>query len=167
MTQEVNNAGGAQNRTSVECRGDLELVVTRTFNAPTSTVYRAWSQPKLFQRWWVPKSVSGISLLSCDMDVRTGGKYRLEFGAGGSDTMAFFGKYLEVVPNERILWTNDEGEEGAITTVTFEDQGGRTLLNFYDVYPSKEALKEALQASAAALPEQLEQLDELLSSIGE
>jgi len=101
------------------------------------------------------------------MDVRTSGKYRLEFGAGGSGTMAFYGKYLEVVPNERIVWTNDEGEEGAITTVTFEDQGGRTLLSFHEVYPSKEALEEALQGSAAALPEQLEQLDELLSSIGE
>ncbi|AHG49432.1 ATPase (plasmid) [Rhizobium leguminosarum bv. trifolii CB782] len=100
------------------------------------------------------------------MDVRTGGKYRLEFGAGGSDTMAFYGKYLEVVPNERIVWTNDEGEEGAITTVTFEDQGGKTLLKFHEVYPSKEALEEALQGSAAALPEQLEQLDELLSSLG-
>jgi len=167
MNQHVDSAGGAQNRTSVERRGDRELVVTRTFNAPPSTVYRAWSQPELFKRWWMPKSLSGVSLVSCDMDVRTGGKYRLEFSAGGSDTMAFYGKYLEVVPNERIVWTNDEGEEGAITTVTFEDQGGKTLLKFHEVYPSKEALEEALQGSAAGLPEQLEQLDELLSSIGE
>ncbi|MBX4996895.1 SRPBCC family protein [Rhizobium lentis] len=167
MTEQVDGAGGAQNRTSVERRGDRELVVTRTFAAPASTVYRAWSQPELFQRWWVPKSVPGISLVSCDMDVRTGGKYRLEFSAGGSDTMAFYGRYLEVVPNERIIWTNDEGEEGAVTTVTFEDQGGRTLLTFHEVYPSKEALEEALQGSAVALPEQLGQLDELLSSTGE
>jgi uncharacterized protein YndB with AHSA1/START domain len=165
MNQQVDSAGGAQNRTSVERKGDRELVVTRTFNAPPSTVYRAWTQPELFQRWWMPKSVPGVSLVACDMDVRTGGKYRLEFGTGGSDTMAFFGKYLEVVPNERIVWTNDEGEEGAITTVTFEDQGGKTLLRFHEVYPSKEALEEALQGSAAGLPEQLEQLDELLSSI--
>ncbi|MBB3523790.1 SRPBCC family protein [Rhizobium redzepovicii] len=167
MTEQVNSADSAQNRTSVERRGDRELLVTRIFNAPPSTVYKAWSRPELFQRWWVPKSVSGVSLVSCDMDVRTGGKYRLEFGADGSDTMAFYGKYLEVVPNERIVWTNDEGEEGAITTVTFDDQGGRTLLKFHEIYPSKEALEEALQGSAAALSEQLEQLDELLSSIGE
>lgn len=134
MTEQVNDAGGAQNPTSVERRGDRELLVTRTFDAPPSTVYKAWSQPELFRRWWVPKSVSGVSLVSCDMDVRTGGKYRLEFGAGGSDTMAFYGKYLEVVPNERIVWTNDEGEEGAITTVTFEDQGGKTLLKFHEVF---------------------------------
>ena len=162
MDQLVSRAGGAQNRTSVERRGDRELVVRRMFNAPPSTVFRAWSQPELFRRWWVPKSASGVSLVSCDMDVRTGGKYRLEFGAGGSDTMVFYGKYLEVVPDERIVWTNDEGEEGAITTVTFQDLGGKTLLNFHEVYPSKEALEEALQGSAAGLPEQLEQLDQLL-----
>lgn len=166
MIQQV-NPGGEKSRMSVERRGDRELVVTRTFNAPPSTVYRAWSQPELFQRWWVPRSASGLSLVSCDMDVRTGGKYRLEFGVGGSDTMAFYGKYLEVVPNERIVRTNDEGEAGAVTTVTFEDQGGKTLLTFHEIYPSKEALEEALQGSAAALPEQLEQLDELLSSKGE
>jgi len=162
--QPTSSADGALNRSSVGRRGDRELVVTRTFEAPPSTVYRAWSQPELFRRWWMPKSVSGVLLLSCDMDVRTGGKYRLEFGAGGSDTMAFYGKYLEVAPNERIVWTNDEDEEGAVTTVTFEDQGGKTLLTFHEVYPSKEALEEALQGSAAALPEQLEQLNEMLSS---
>ena len=167
MNQQVNSAGNAQNRTSVERKGDRELVVTRIFDAPPSIVFRAWSQPELFRRWWMPKSVSGVSLVSCDMDVRTGGKYRLEFSVGGSETMAFYGKYLEVVPNERIVWTNDEGEEGAITTVTFEDQGGKTLLKFHEVYPSREALEEALQGSAAGLPEQLAQLDELLSSVGE
>ncbi len=140
--------------------------MTRTFDAPPSTVYKAWSQPELFQRWWVPKSVSGVSLVSCHMDVRTGGNYRLEFGTSGSGTMAFYGKYLEVVPNERIVWTNDEGEEGAVTTVTFEGKDGKTLLTFHEVYPSKEALEEALQGSAAGLPEQLEQLDELLPAWG-
>jgi uncharacterized protein YndB with AHSA1/START domain len=167
MSKQTSNADGARELTSVKRIGDRELVATRIFDAPPSTVYRAWSQPELFQRWWVPKSVSGISLVSCDMDVRTGGKYRLEFGSGGSETMAFYGKYLEVVPNERIVWTNDEGEEGAVTTVTFEDQGGRTLLTFHEIYPSSEALEDALQGSAAPLPEQLEQLGELISIMGE
>nr|WP_325265125.1 SRPBCC domain-containing protein [uncultured Rhizobium sp.] len=154
--------------TSLERRGDRELVVTRTFNAPPIAVFRAWSEPEIFRAWWVPKSVPGLSLVSCDMDVRTGGKYRLEFGAGGdSDTMAFHGKYLEVVPNERIVWTNDEGEEGAVTTVSLKDQGSTTLLRFHEVYPSKEVLEEALQGSAVALPEQLDQLDELLTSKAE
>jgi uncharacterized protein YndB with AHSA1/START domain len=165
MDQQTKRSAAAQNRTSVERKGDRELVVTRTFNAAPGTVYRAWSQSELFQRWWFPKSVSGVSFVSCDMDVRTGGKYRLEFAAG-SNTMAFYGKYLEVVPNERIVWTNDEGEAGAITTVTFVDLGGKTLVTFHEAYPSKEALEEALQGSAAALPEQLEQLDEMLASMG-
>ena len=167
MNRHDDTAIGAGNRTSVERKGDRELVVTRTFDAPPSTVYKAWSQAELFQRWWMPKSVSGVALISCDMDVRTGGKYRLEFSAGGSETMAFYGKYLDVVPNERIVWTNDEGEEGAVTTVTFEDRDGKTLLTFHESYPSKDALDEALQGSAAGLPEQLEQLGELLVDIGE
>jgi uncharacterized protein YndB with AHSA1/START domain len=163
MTEQANMAGAARNRTAVERKGDRELVVTRTFDAPPSTVYRAWSEAALFQRWWMPKSVTGVSLIACEMDVRTGGKYRLEFSTGG-DTMAFYGKYLDVVPNERIVWTNDEGEDGAVTTVTFDDRGGKTLLTFHEAYPSKEALEEALQGSAAGLPEQLDQLDALLSS---
>lgn len=166
MNPEVSSANNAQNQTSVERIGDRELNVARTFNTLPQKVYKAWSQPDLFQRWWVPKSANGVSLVSCDLDVRTGGKYRLEFRAGGSDTMAFYGKYLEVVPNQRIVWTNDEGEGGAITTVTFKGEGGTTRLNFHESYPSKEALEEALQGSAAGLPEQFEQLDELLSSIG-
>ena len=167
MNQQVSSADGAQYPTLIERRGDRELVVTRTFKAPPAIVFKAWSQADLFQRGWMPKSApAGVSLVSCDMDVRTGGKYRLEFGTGGTETMAFYGKYLEVVPDQRIVWTNDEGEEGAITTVTFEDQGGKTLLTFHEIYPSKEALEEALQGSAAGLPEQLQQLDDLLASMG-
>lgn len=165
MNSQADNADGTGNRTLLERRGDCELIVTRTFDAPPSMVYKAWSQPELFRRWWMPKSVTGVALVACEMDVRTGGTYRLDYAAGGSDTMSFYGRYLDVVPNERIVWTNDEGEEGAVTTVTFEDQGGTTLLTFHEVYPSKEALEEALQGSAVALPEQLDQLDEVLVSI--
>ncbi len=164
MTQQGDTAAATPNRTSVERRGTCELVVTRVFDAPPALVYRAWSESDLFHRWWMPRSAAGVSLVACDLDMRTGGKYRLEFSAGGPDTMAFYGKYLEVVPNERIVWTNDEGEEGAVTTVTFAEQDGKTLLTFHEAYPSAEALEEALQGSAAALPEQLDQLDEMLSA---
>lgn len=165
MDQQVSREGAAQSRTSVERKSDRELVVTRTFDAPPHLVFRAWSEPELFRRWWMPKSVTGVSILSCEMDVRTGGKYRLEFGSAGGN-MAFYGKFLEVVPDERIVWTNDEGEEGAVTTVTFKDEGGKTLLTFHELYPSPEALEEALQGSAAGLPEQLDQLEELLARVG-
>lgn len=164
MEQQASSHPAAHNRTAVERKSDRELIVTRVFDAPPGTVFKAWSQPDLFRRWWVPKSVAGVALLACEMDVRTGGKYRLEFGFGG-DTMAFYGKYLDVVPNERIVWTNDEGEEGAVTTVTFQEHGGKTLLTFHELYPTREALEEALTGSAAGLPEQLDQLDELLSGM--
>ncbi len=162
MDEQGNSSDGARDRTAIERRGDRELVVTRTFHAPPASVFKAWSQPELFQRWWVPQSVTGVSLVSCEMDVRTGGKYRLEFAAGASETMAFHGKYLEVVPDRRIVWTNDEDEAGAITTVTFEDRCGQTLLTFHEAYPTKAALEDALQGSAAGLPEQMDQLDDLL-----
>jgi uncharacterized protein YndB with AHSA1/START domain len=153
------------NKTNVERISDTEFAVTRLFDAPPHLVFKAWSDPALFRRWWMPKSVQGVSLVGCDMDVRTGGKYRLEFGAGEGQTMAFYGKYLDVVPNERIVWTNDEGEEGAVTTVTFADQDGGTLVRFHESYPTKEALEEALAGSAKGLPEQFEQLADLLPTI--
>jgi uncharacterized protein YndB with AHSA1/START domain len=165
MDQPTRNHPVAQNRTAVERKSDRELVVTRLFDAPPHRVFRAWAEPELFRRWWAPEGV-GITLLSCEMDVRTGGKYRLVFAAGETDTMAFYGKYLAVTPNERIVWTNEEGDEGAVTTVTFEDQGGKTLLTFHELYPSKEALDEAMAGSAAGLPVQLDQLDALLPTIG-
>lgn len=164
MDRQASDHPVAQNPTAVERTSDRELVVTRLFDAPPRIVFRAWAEAELFRRWWVPKG-AGITLLACEMDVRTGGKYRLEFAAGGTDTMTFYGKYLTVVPDERIVWTNDEGEEGAVTTVTFEDQGGKTLLTFHELYPSKEALDEAMAGSAAGLPTQLDQLDELLPAI--
>jgi uncharacterized protein YndB with AHSA1/START domain len=167
MSERTSNAGSARNRTSVERRGDRELVVIRVFDAPRSRVYEAWSQSELFRRWWFPKSVSGVSLVSCELDVRTGGKYRLEFAVTGAETMAFYGTYLEVVPNARMVWTNDEGEEGAITIVTFEDRDGQTLLTYHEAYPSGDGLEEALHGSAAALPEQLDQLEALLSGHAE
>ena len=151
-----------KNETLVERKSDLELVVTRVFNGPAHIVFEAWARPELFQRWWVPKTL-GVSLRSCEMDVRTGGGYRLEFGLDAANSMAFFGKYLEVTPPSKIVWTNEEsGDQGAVTTVTFEEQGGRTLLTLSELYPTKEGCDEAIQGSAAGLPEQFAQLDALL-----
>ncbi|MEZ5921689.1 MAG: SRPBCC family protein [Parvularculaceae bacterium] len=149
--------------TNVERKSDLELVVTRLFDAPVSIVFEAWSKPELFKLWWVPKS-AGMSLVSCDMDVRKGGKYRLVFSQPAFDQpMAFFGSYKEVTPNKRIVWTNEESPDGAVTTVTFEEKAGRTLVVLHERYPTKAALDEALAGSAEGLPEQFAQLDELLA----
>ena len=129
-------------------------------------MFEAWTKPELFKRWWAPKS-TGMSLLSCEMDVRVGGRYRLEFGHAASEQpMAFFGRYIEVTPHSRLVWTNDEGgEDGAITTVTFGETGGRTLLVLHELYPSKEALDGAIAGMEGGMPEQFEQLDELLVTL--
>jgi uncharacterized protein YndB with AHSA1/START domain len=159
----------SDNRTTVERTSDREVVVTRTFNGPARIVFEAWAKPELFKRWWVPKS-AGMSLLSCDMDIRTGGRYRLEFGHPAFDQpMAFFGRYIEVTPPVRLIWTNDEGGEGAgaVTTVTFEERGADTLAVLRDLYPSKDALDEAIASeSLGGFSEQFAQLDEVLVALG-
>jgi uncharacterized protein YndB with AHSA1/START domain len=154
-------AVAVKNRTTVERKSDRELVVTRMFDGPPRLVFEAWSNPELFKRWWVPRSM-GMTLKSCEMDVRTGGKYRLNFGDG----MDFFGRYIEVAPPSRIVWTNEEGgENGSVTTVTLEDKGGRTLLVMSELYPSKEALDAAGTGAADATHETFAQLDELLAAL--
>ncbi len=148
------------NRTIVERKSGRELVVTRTFNGPAQLVFEAWTQPALFRQWWVPKSM-GMSLLSCDMDVRVGGSYRLVFAHGDSQA-AFFGTYREVIPHSRVVWTNEESDEGSVTTVTFAEDGGKTLLVMHELYPSKDALDAAGTGAADAMGETFGQLDELL-----
>ena len=154
----------AGNNTTVERASERELVVRRTINGPARLVFEAFTRPELFQRWWVPKSFA-LSLLSCDLDVRVGGKYRLVFGDDPANPVAFFGKYLEVVPNKRIVWTNEEsGDAGSVTTVTFEERDGKTLLVMSELYPTKEALDEGIGAQEAA-QETFAQLDELLAEL--
>jgi uncharacterized protein YndB with AHSA1/START domain len=152
-----------RNRTTVERRSDRELVTTRTFDAPPRIVFKAWTTAELFRQWWVPRSM-GMTLGSCEMDVRVGGKYRLVFE---SPAMAFFGTYIEVIEDSRIVWTNEEsGPDGPVTTVTFEEQGGRTLLALHELYPTKEALDAAGTGAADVLGETFSQLDELLPGLG-
>ena len=154
-----------KNPTTVERTSEREFVVTRTFNGPARLVFEAWTKPELLKRWWVPKSI-GMSLLSCEMDVRVGGSYRFVFGHDASETMAFFGRYIEVTPHARLVWTNEEGDGGeAVTTVTFEEKGGKTLLVLHELHPSKEATDEGI-GFGEGLRETFEQLDELLATDG-
>lgn len=150
-------------RTTVQRVSEREVVVTRTFDAPARLVFEAWSRPDRFRRWWVPRSM-GMTLRSCEMDVRSGGTYRLVFGDDPENTMAFFGRYVEVVPNERIVWTNEEGGEAtSVTTVTFEERDGSTLLVVGELYPTKEALDAAGTGAQDVMHETFAQLDELLA----
>ena len=151
-----------KNSTTVERTSEREFAVTRTFDAPVRLVFEAWTKPELFKLWWAPKSM-GMSLRSCEMDVRVGGKYRIEFEP---DAVAFFGTYLEVKPHSRLVWTNEEGDGGeAVTTVTFEENHGKTLLVLRERHPSKEAVDEAI-GFGEGLRETFEQLDELLVTLG-
>ena len=158
--------GLMKNRTTVERKSDRELVITQTFDGPARIVFAAWTRPGLLKRWWVPKSC-GMSLVSCEADVRVGGRYRFEFGhPEASHPMVFFGRYIEVTPPSRLVWTNEESEDGAVTTVTFEDKGGKTLLVLHERYPSKEALDASIAGREGGMPEQFAQLDELLATLG-
>lgn len=161
MDTTTNDESRAARPTTVERASDFEVVVTRTFDAPARLVFEAWSRPELFQRWWVPRSM-GMTLHDCEMDVRTGGTYRLNFGEG----MDFFGRYVEVTPPSRIVWTNEEdGESGSVTTVTLEERDGGTLLVMSELYPTKEALDAAGTGAAEATHETFAQLDELLATM--
>ena len=158
------DSGVGKNPTTVERGSERELVVTRSFNAPARIVFKAWTTPELFQRWWTPKSL-GISVISREMDIRTGGSYRLVMShPAAKQPMTFFGRYIEVTPHSRLVWTNEEDSEGgAVTTVTFEEQGETTLLVLRDLYPTKAALDAAIASgSTSGFDEQFEQLDALL-----
>jgi len=157
-----------KNPTTVERPSERELVITRTFDGPARIVFEAWTRPELLRRWWAPKTF-GVHFISCEADVRVGGTYRFVFGqAAASAPMAFFGRYLEVTPHSRLVWTNEEaGDGGAVTTVTFEEKGGKTLLVMRDLYPSKEALDAAIASgSTGGMCETFEQLDEVLVALG-
>jgi len=163
-----NEAAPAKNRTTVERSSDREIVVTRTFDAPVRLVFEAWTKPELFKRWWVPKS-TGLSLLSCEMDVRAGGKYRLVFShPAAPEPMAFYGTYIEVTPHSRLVWTNDEGgDAGQVSTVTFEEKAGKTQVVLHDLYPSKEALDAAIASGSTGdgTDETFDQLDDLVVTL--
>ncbi|HEY4129658.1 MAG TPA: SRPBCC domain-containing protein [Gemmatimonadaceae bacterium] len=157
--------GPVKNRTTVERKSDREVVVTRTINGPARIVFEAFTKAELFKRWWVPKSM-GMKLLSCEMDARVGGKYRLVFD-NDPEPVAFFGTYVDVKPNSRLAWTNEEGGEGGpVTTVTFEEKGGKTLVVLTESHPSKEALDAAGTGAAEAMMETFDQLDELVAELG-
>jgi uncharacterized protein YndB with AHSA1/START domain len=162
---QANNPADIKDDTTTERTSDRELVVTRTFNGPVHFVFKAWTTPELLMRWWVPKSL-GITLVGCEVDARTGGRYRFVFDVPGQpEPMAFFGKYLEVTPPKRLVWTNEETDDGSVTTVTFEEKDGKTHLVLHDLYPSKDALDAALASeSTGGWPEQFDQLDVVLAS---
>lgn len=161
---QIGQPGRTENPTTVARKSDRELTVTRTFDGPARTVFDAWTRPELFKLWWAPKSMGAV-LSGCEIDARTGGGYRITFGESGSDSATFFGKYLEVTPPSRLVWTNEESDDAPVTTVTFEDHGERTVLVLSELYPSAEPVADAVAGMQAMSAEQFAQLDQLLASL--
>ena len=131
------------NRTTVERKPERELVITQTFNGPARIVFEAWTKPGAAQALVgaeVDRRVPAFLRGGCSCR----GRYRFEFGHEASTPMAFFGRYIEVTPHSRLVWTNDESCDDAVTTVTFEEKGDKTLLIMHELYPSKEALDSAV-----------------------
>ena len=152
-----------KNDTKVEKKSEREVIITRTFNAPPRIVFEAWTKAEHMRRWWVPKS-SGLKLLSCEIDARIGGGYRFVFEhPAAPDGMAFFGRYVEVTPHSRLVWTNDEsGDAGQLSTLTLEGHGDTTRITLHEVFPSAAAL-EAAKGAYDGIPESFAQLDALLA----
>lgn len=161
------NGASEKNFTEMQRTSDRETMVTRTINAPAHIVFEAWTKPEHFKRWWTPKSY-GMTIHSCEIDARTGGGYKLMIShpAYAPEPMPFFGRYLEVTPPTRLVWTNEEGGEvGPVTTITFTEKDGKTLIVMRDLYPSKEALDIAMESgSTGGFEETFDQLEEFLAA---
>jgi uncharacterized protein YndB with AHSA1/START domain len=115
-------------RAVVTLQGDTDILMTRDFNAPRHLVYKAWSTPELIKRWWSAKR--GV-VTTADVDLRVGGKWRWVMMTDRGFEVAFHGEYREVIPNERLVFTEVfEGmpDAGAVTSLTFTEQEGRTTL---------------------------------------
>jgi len=161
-------------RTSIERQSDRELVVSRTFDGPARIVFDAWTRPELVSRWWAPSS-HGAAMVSCDADVRVGGHYRYVVRPGKGGEFAFSGRYEEVTPHSRLVYTAffepralgpATGAEPVIVTVTFDEQGGRTRVVSREVYPSKEVLDGAIATGMErGIHATMDLLDELVASL--
>jgi uncharacterized protein YndB with AHSA1/START domain len=159
----------AKNRAVVERRSDRELVITRTFHGPARIVFDAWTKPELLKRWWAPASM-GVSLFSCEVDLRVGGRYRFAFGHDPKQEMVFSGTYTEVVPPSRLVFTQlfepmrSAGE--AIVTATFAERGGKTELTLHQLFPSKEVLDATIASGMErGMQITMDQLDELVATL--
>jgi uncharacterized protein YndB with AHSA1/START domain len=152
----------AKHTTEAERVSDRELVIRRVFNARPSTVFDAMTKPEVLRRWWAPKAL-GVDLFEVESDPRVGGRYRFVFGRSGAPPMAFSGVYTEVVPGERLVYTQifepmpDTGE--GLITITFEKHAAGTLFVSHELYPSKEVLDGAIKSGMeGGMRETLEQL---------
>lgn len=165
---------GAMNQTSLELPSDREILITRAFNGPAAIVFDAWTRPELVTRWWAPKSL-GVSMVDCSADVRVGGSYRYVLRHRTGNEMAFSGKYIEVTPPSRLVYTQifdptasgpQPGDAEITITVTFDEHDGKTHVASRTLCPSKE-LRDTIIASGMehGMRETMDLLEELVASL--
>jgi uncharacterized protein YndB with AHSA1/START domain len=158
-----------QKRTILERRSDRELVLTRTIHGPARLVFDAYTKPELLKRWWAPASM-GVSMFSCEIDPRVGGRYRYAYGRDPKQQMAFSGTFTEVVPHERLVCTSlfeqmpAAGE--AIVTTTFTERDGKTVVVLHQLFPSKQVMDGAIAAGMEnGMRITMDQLEELVVAL--
>jgi uncharacterized protein YndB with AHSA1/START domain len=174
MLAQKESEAAAMNQTSMELKGDREIVIARTFNGPARIVFDAWTRPELVRRWWAPKS-HRVSVVACDADIRVGGGYRYLLRLDTGNEFAFSGRYSEVTPHSRLVYTQifeptaagaKPGDDEVIITVTFDERDGKTHLVSHSLCPSKD-VRDAIIASGMehGMRETMDQLEELVASL--
>ena len=152
----------------VSTPNDLEVVVTRTFNAPRALVFRAYTEPDLLKRWLL--GPPDWTMPVCEVDLRVGGRYRYEWAGPDGDTLAMGGVFKEIAPPERLVTTElfDEDWTGGETTNTLvlEERDGKTTITNTVRYASKEARDAALQTGMTdGMETGYKRLDDLLPEL--
>jgi uncharacterized protein YndB with AHSA1/START domain len=152
---------------TVTLPADEQILITREFDAPRHLVYRAWTTPELVRRWWCGRRGE---MTVVEMDFRVGGAWRYVMIAHGGHEVGFHGEYVEIAPDERIVWTEvyegaPEGEP-AECTATFTESGGRTTLALLTQVESK-AVRDMIVETGmeGGVQEQMEILDEILRTL--
>lgn len=155
-------------KVNVVPKGDREIVITRTFDAPRPLVFDAMSNPEMMKQWF--HGPPGWTLVVCEIDLRVGGKYRWVWRNDAGHDMGMGGVYQEVERPERIVSTEKfdqawyPGE--AVGTLLLTEHGQQTLLTLTVQYESK-AARDGVLASPmeGGLNAGYDRLDQYLSSL--
>jgi uncharacterized protein YndB with AHSA1/START domain len=130
-------ASAAKHRAVVTLPSDTQIVIERQFDAPKHLVYKAWTTPELIKRWWNAKRGT---VTIADVDLRIGGTWRWVMMTDRGFEVAFRGEYREIVPDERLVFTEifePMPDAGALTTLTLVERDGRTMLTILTEHTNK------------------------------
>lgn len=145
---------------------EREIAMTREFDAPQDLVFEAHTSCEHMSRWWRPRK---YEVVSCEIDFRVGGKWRIVHRGPDGKDYGFHGEYREIVPPERIVWTFEfEGYPGAVSveTLTLVEADGRTTLKGLSLHDSVEARDGMLNSGMEeGAKETMDRLDEYLETL--